>query len=249
MKIIAVSDLHLACEKEVDNFGRKQETKFLKFLRYVQKERPDHFFLVGDTYELWQGSAKNEKKRLQKIYKRYWKIEGQIENIKMTGIKVKKVPGNHDWLIKSLYNISEKLFLPNEKIAIMHGHQFDSQYKNKFLATIGKWGTQFWGWVEQTIGANKAQKILNSLEYFFGNTKNKNMKSASELPDKDYIEKAIKYASQKDHKMIIIGHTHKPVIHEDKGVVYINTGTWIDGRTDNIFIDTEKDKIILNRWS
>jgi len=248
MKIVTVSDIHRASDPRVDNFGLQKEKVFLKFLREIASEA-DLLLILGDKDELWQGEGWSEKRRLKLIYKRYWRTEKALEELRRK-ITVQTLPGNHDWLLKSLYKLPEEFILVdnNWKLVFLHGHQFDEQYKDEQSALIGRVATEIWGVAEGVFGKDNMSKILPSIENWIERQKIKRMQPASVLPDESYIQSAIEHAKKRKADVIVMGHTHKPKIERRGNITYVNTGTWIDDRFDFVAIDTKTREILLSTF-
>ena len=68
------------------------------------------------------------------------------------------------------------------------------------------------------------------------------------LSDKDYIKGAVETALSYNCKVVVLHHTHKPKCIIDKGVTYVNAGTWVNGRSDYVYIDTIKKEIKIKKF-
>ncbi len=250
MKIVIASDLHLSSCESVDNFGSKQEQKFLLFCDKILKEKIDKFIIAGDMYELFQGSGWTESKRYDLIKKRYCKIENKLKELKQNKIEVYFISGNHDYYLKEKFGCKTELLIEdsNKKILILHGHIFDDQYKNNISTYIGRVATEFWGFCESVFGKERMGKILPMIEPWIERENIKNKKSAQKMSDEKYVNKAIAYAKKRSVDIICIGHTHRAKIESKENILYMNSGTWIDSNSDFIYIDTEQTHFVLEKF-
>lgn len=234
MKIVISSDHHLGADNHVDNFGITQQKKFLDFLDNCLKQKIDVLVINGDFYELLQGSGWTQENRLRLIKTRYWQIENKLKELSDAGIIIHRIYGNHDYLTKEYDAIPEIIIRDRGRsILITHGHIFDFIYKNKILQFIGESATWLFGIFEQLVGKDKMAKVLSWLENFKIGSK----KSARDLDNDEYIYQAIDYAKSKNVDIICIGHTHHPCIENRNGIMYVNSGCWINENTNFIYID------------
>jgi UDP-2,3-diacylglucosamine pyrophosphatase LpxH len=148
-----------------------------------------------------------------------------------------------------MYKLPDRLIVgaPKFRILFMHLHQFD-RYNKDGNSLIGRIATEFWGGVERVAGIRRSSKWLNQLEDFAHGVLMKFKKSAQDLSDDDYIRDSVEEAKKAKCNIIVGNHTHKPKAMVYKNVTYVNSGTWINGRTDYVYIDTAKKQIQIKKF-
>ena len=212
MKIYCASDFHIGYE-------RSNYLKIEKFLNQV-KDNADRLILCGDIFDLWRSTP--EILINQEPYKSIYELLVSIGNIIPTTI----VFGNHDYnLYKQLdlgcINVSDD-FIENS-IYYTHGWRFDIKQKL---------GSYFYYWIVK----------------YFPHLYQKYFKKPTEIIDKEeqiYNEdriynEVIKFYNKNNYKYIIMGHTHNPIIINDK---IGDCGDFVDSCS---FITIDGDKMELN---
>jgi len=147
-------------------------------------------------------------------------------------------------------------------IWIEHGHRFDEYNMKATQESVGKKTAKLIATFEdlipdidnilsekilepyyiakQKVGNNK---FLTILEFFKVASKENHPKKAY----RQFSKKVIKFAKEKNVKVIITGHTHKEEIFKENGIVYVNTGSWV--RKDYaVYCEYDKDEISLYKW-
>jgi predicted phosphodiesterase len=221
MKILVVSDLHIAANDALGTFGWNQDD-FIAMMETVRRSHAiDKVILNGDTFDLYKSAYEDIAARNAKL----------IEYL--NGIKAVFIKGNHDHALafgqKHFGIINGK----GEKIYIEHGHRGDFIngtalgrftgnifYKYlKRLARIPFTRTLYYGFLEHDEG-------------FRGHGKYNSYK---------YLRHAVKLHRKYD--VVILGHTHKMEFHNTycRGNYkrYFNSGSCSFGRFQGIVLDTE----------
>lgn len=210
----AISDLHIGEKgKKWDDFEKDKELRY--FLTGIP---PNSLRGVGDIMELWQGSwseiYKSRRDLLDLLFSRmeYW------------------IVGNHDadvWKYRRLFTPTVCEYLIEDRVLYMHGHQFDvfnSRHKN-----IGKGITKIVGWLEG--------RIHPDVDHWLSSLKDKVSGTGRHGKDKDYARNAISLArgiidDGSYIEKVILGHIHRKTEAKRRGILYQNTGCWIDGKQD-----------------
>lgn len=213
---IVMSDFHLG--------SNKSKTKEIaRFLSELLKESPKRLVLAGDVFELWSTNYKS-------IDGGEHRIITLVSQLSEAGTRIVYIPGNHD---RAFWAFSKftfgKIKMRNEyvvrhnhkKYLVMHGDEFDAFTRNHVVISI---------LLDQLyILLVKINKVLR----FFAKSK----KSLSaEKHSKKYAEMvgkirslALSYARSRKLSGIVIGHSHWPeIVNEPDGIVYANSGDWID---------------------
>jgi UDP-2,3-diacylglucosamine pyrophosphatase LpxH len=220
--LLVLSDVHLG------SYGCKAK----ELVNYLKSISPKHVVLNGDIIDMWQ------------FKKRYWpkshtKVLNCIFKWMSKGIKVNYITGNHDEPLRRFadfklgsFNLVNKkvLTLNGEKAWIFHGDVFDvtMQY-SPWLAKLGATGYDLLIIINNII--NRISEALGKGRISFSKRVKDNVKSAVKFINQ-FESTAIEIALENNYKYVICGHIHKPEIKKfdsDKGgVVYLNSGDWIE---------------------
>lgn len=243
-KIVIMSDLHRGKKDKYDNFS-KNEDIFLYALDYYYK-KGFIYIELGDGDDLW------EVKKCTDIVKSNILIFKMLNKFYNAG-RLIMLYGNHDITksspkyfencFGSFYNentlesetllsnlpIYESLILKynNNDIFLIHGHQVD--YLNSTIWKITRFLVRsLWRTLEKN-GVNDPTKSI------------KNYKVAKNT------EKILENYSIKNNKILIAGHTHRPVFPKDNNSLYFNTGSGVhpNGITS---IEIDNGYIALVKW-
>ncbi len=239
MRITLISDLHLKFKETTeDKSRRKQVINFLESL----KENTDILILNGDIFDLWVAWEKV-------IIKGYFPILKKLADLNEAGIRLIFIAGNHDFWFNNFLNnylnfeIYDDFFfekIDQKKIFVTHGDKYtsnDFRYKlfrtiirNKFVKTIFK-------------------AIHPDLALSFGNllsrSSRKRRDSSSTIKRKE--SGLINFAKQNltKYDIIIMGHSHSPIIKNFNDKFYINSGDWIN---HNSYVTIINGKPELKYW-
>lgn len=244
-KLAIMSDCHRGNGNNSDNFI-KNKNVFMAALRHYY----DKGFLyveLGDGDDMWEVENYSEIVRehldVFKLLKKFHEAKRLI-----------MLYGNHDKCKKSkkvlrkyFYKYYDKLekkdialldnimvyeglvFVYNEKdIFIVHGHQDD--LLNDTLWKTARFLVRYvWKYLEN-IGINDPTSAAKAYKV------------------KKVVEKRLTKWSSDNKKMVIAGHTHRPILPDDSGELYFNDGSCVhpDGIT---CIEIENGKITLVKWS
>lgn len=243
-KIVIMSDLHRGKKDIYDNFS-KNENIFLYALDYYYK-KGFIYIELGDGDDLW------EVKKCTNIVKSNISSFKVLKKFYNTG-RLIMLYGNHD-IVKSSQNvfntcfncyfdeknakwetllkdltIYESLILKynNNDIFLIHGHQVD--YFNSTIWKITRFLVRsMWRTLEK-VGVNDPTKSI------------KNYKVAKNT------EKILESWSIKNNKILIAGHTHRPVFPKDNNSLYFNSGSGVH-QNGITAIEIENGFISLVKW-
>ena len=221
MKITIISDFHLKFqESSEDKLRRERVILFLDSL----KSSTDILILNGDIFDLWVSWSKV-------IIKGYFPILKKLADLNEAGIRLIFIAGNHDfWFNDFLSNylnfeIYQDFFfekIDEQKIFVTHGDKYtanDIRYK-----------------IFRAVVRNKSVKTIFKLIHpdlalSFGNllsrSSRKRRDSSSTIKRKE--EGLINFATSNFTKydIIIMGHSHLPIIKKFNNKFYINSGDWL----------------------
>jgi UDP-2,3-diacylglucosamine pyrophosphatase LpxH len=249
-KSIFISDLHLGskyCKSEILN-------------DFLKNHECEQLFLVGDIIDGWK--IRNNKFKWRQSYTNVVKNILKYSN---NGTEVIYIVGNHDEFIrpylKSLNfgSIQLRNFYVYESVSgktffVTHGDMFDGASKlPRWLGYLGDTAYDI------ALGVNhNLAFIRNKFGYGYWSLSSclkSNVKSACKFIF-EFTSNMVNYAKAKGYDGIICGHIHTPEINEYNGIVYMNSGEWVescsalvehyDGRWEIIYWENSyEDKNIL----
>jgi UDP-2,3-diacylglucosamine pyrophosphatase LpxH len=167
----------------------------------------DHLYMVGDIVDGW---------RLKKSW--YWD-EMHDEVVKLVlrhashGARVLYIPGNHDEMFR----------------LIIHGDQFDSVVRYaKFLAFLGDWAYNAALTINRYFNAVRRQ--LGYPYWSLSQWAKRQVKEAVKAIDR--FEDALAGEAKRRHfDGVVCGHIHHAEMRHVDGVLYLNTGDWVESCT------------------
>lgn len=234
-KIIIMSDHHRGNGEKNDNFLKNKNLFIGALTKYYN--RGFTYIELGDGDDLW------EVKRYDEIINRHYDVFKLLKKFHEQE-KLLMIYGNHDivkkkknFLKKYFYNTNllknlkayESLILKygDKNIFLVHGNQVDIM--NSSLWKLSRFLVRYFWQPLEKLGFKDPTKGSKN----YGVTKN--------------TEKKLEDWSQKNKKILIAGHTHRPTYPNLKKSLYFNDGTCIhsDGITG---IEIEKGGIALVRW-
>lgn len=217
-KYLILSDLHLGSTDS----NPKKILKFLKSIEY------DTLILNGDIIDGWK------LRRGGSIRKKEVEVLTYLLNVSKRK-KVVYVRGNHDDFLDHMIPITlgdieivdnYEIEVNGKKIFITHGDVFDKITKElKWIAYIGDIGYTM---------LIKLNKIYNRIRNHFGypyysfskEIKHKVKKAVSYISD--FEESLAKLSKHRGYSGVICGHIHHPEIREIDGIMYYNSGDWVE---------------------
>ena len=195
----------------------------------------ENLFLVGDIVDGW---------RLRKSW--YWdEMHDEVVRLILRharhGAQVLYIPGNHDemfraWLPLHLEIGGVKLVADAEhttadgsRLLIIHGDQFDSVVRYaKTLAFLGDWAYT----AALTINRwfNAVRRVLGYPYWSLSQWAKRQVKGAVKAIDR--FEGALAGEARRRHlDGVVCGHIHHAEMRQIDGVLYLNTGDWVESCT------------------
>lgn len=222
-KTIVLSDIHLGTEGS----KAKEVTWFLKN-NICQK-----LILNGDIIDGWQlkkyGKWKNKH---TKFFKRVLKVMDDHNT------EVVYLRGNHDDFLDQILplqmgrlTICRDYYITSgsKRFYVIHGDVFDSITTNlKWVAKLGDIGYTFLLWLNQRYNRYRERRGLPY--YSLSQAVKLKVKSALSYIN-DYEEQLATMAKIKNCDGIICGHIHQPALKYLGGVLYMNSGDWVESLT------------------
>ena len=233
-----MSDTHLGCR-----YARAEA--LLDFLNSVE---PDRLFLVGDIIDGW---------RLRKSW--FWDdtstaIVRRILELLDRGTQVYYTPGNHDEFLRQFVRDLGGVSLSDEfvhvtadgrRLLVIHGDQFDTVVRHaRWLSLVGDVGYNFLLWVNGVFNAVRRRLGFGywSLSAYI---KHKVKQATSAIAR--FEDAVVRHARGLQCDGVVCGHIHTPIIHEHQGLVYYNTGDWVESCT--ALVESFDGEMQLIRWS
>lgn len=219
-KTIIVSDIHLGT----------QGSKAKELVRFLKKNTCDRLILNGDIVDGWQLKRSG---RWKKKHTRFFRVV--IKMIEKLNTEVIYVRGNHDDFLDNVIpfdvgklTIVKDYYLESngKRYWVLHGDIFDSITTNlKWLAKLGDIGYTFLLWLNKVYNSRRMRR---GLPYY----------SLSQAIKKK-VKTAVAYITQFENELaelaksrhcdgVICGHIHQPNITRYSGIIYMNSGDWVE---------------------
>ena len=222
-KTIVISDVHLGTK------GSKAK----ELVRFLKQYKCKNLILNGDIIDGWQLKKSGKWKRKHTRF--FTRILKMIEE---DGTKVTYLRGNHDdfldqvlpFKMGNLRICRDLTYESNgKKYYIVHGDVFDSITSQfKWIAKLGDIGYTFLLWLNRQYNYRRLKK---GLPYFsLSQSIKAKVKQAVKYID-DFESQLSSMAKYKNCDAIICGHIHQPALKEIDGVIYLNSGDWVESMT------------------
>jgi UDP-2,3-diacylglucosamine pyrophosphatase LpxH len=213
--VVILSDLHLGSE-----MARASEA--LDLLRSLRFHR---LILLGDIFcDL----------NFRRLNQEHWRFLSYIRTLSESApnVEVVWVEGNHDCGLTQV--MSHLVGVPvyqeymwesaGERNLAIHGHQFDSFVVNNHVLMSRFANSLYLSIQKFSSNGEFVARILDELNTQW-----------QRLTPK-VANGALAYARARGARRVFCGHTHRTTTVADSGVVYYNTGAWINGRPSYITI-------------
>lgn len=258
-----MSDLHSAAQQESPT---KPERRFYRsvFLSdvhlctrdaqvdvlydFIDGMRCDYLYLVGDILDLWQ---------LRKKWywpQRYNDLLHKILKRSRKGAKVVFIPGNHDEFFRSFvgYQFGDMEVLLNtrhttvdgKELLVMHGDEFDTvvQY-HKWLSHLGSWAYNHLIVLNRVV--NAVRRRFGKPYWSLSGAIKRKVKQAVNFANR-FETLVIEKAKEEKVDGIVCGHIHQPAMREVEGILYCNTGDWVENCT--ALVEHTDGRLELVNW-
>ncbi len=222
---VFISDTHMGT--------RGCRTDFLA--HFLGSFTTENLFLVGDIVDGW---------RLRKSW--YWD-EMHDEVVKLVlrhasqGAQVLYIPGNHDEMFRAwlplglemggvrLVGEAEHTTADGKRLLIIHGDQFDSVVRYaKLLAHLGDWA--YTAALSINRWFNAIRRPLGYPYWSLSQWAKRQVKEAVKAIDR--FESALAGEARRRHfDGVVCGHIHHAEMRMVEGVLYLNTGDWVESCT------------------
>jgi UDP-2,3-diacylglucosamine pyrophosphatase LpxH len=222
-RALFISDVHLGTKTCHADY-------LLEFLRYHDA---DVIYLVGDIVDFWRISRQAYWPQLhndviQKLLRKARK-----------GARVIYLPGNHDEALRSYcgvhfggVEIVDSVIhetADGRKALVIHGDQFDMVvHYARWLAILGDWAYMAAMWMSARLNFIRRKAGLRywSLSAFL---KQKVKQAVNFISAFEHA--LVAEARQRGAEIVICGHIHHAAMRPINGILYINTGDWVESAT------------------
>jgi UDP-2,3-diacylglucosamine hydrolase len=222
MRITIISDLHLKFnETGEDKFRREKVIRFLNNL----KDKTDILILNGDIFDLWVSWSKV-------IIKGYFPILKKLADLNESKIRLIFISGNHDFWFNDFlsdylhFEIYEDFFsedIDNRSIFITHGDKYtsnDLRYKIFRSIVRNKIIKSFFKLLHPDFSLSLGNLLSRS------SRKRRDSSLLKHKKEKGLLNFAMTNFDKYD--IIIMGHSHSPMIKNINNKFYINSGDWLN---------------------
>lgn len=237
-RTVFVSDVHLGCRYA-------QAEEFLAFLEEIQVER---IYLVGDFIDGWR------LKRCWHWSPLYVRILQRLVQMAMQGTCLYYTPGNHDEFLRDylhdfgLVVVSDQFVhrtADGRRFVVVHGDKFEGvKSPAKWLATMGGYAYDCLVCVNGLV--NEVRGRLRLSDWRFSSRVKTWARQAVQFVS-NFEDGLACHAKELDCHGVICGHVHVPRLKNHDGIVYCNTGDWVEHCS--VLVEYETGELELVEWS
>ena len=227
MHIAVISDLHLGTGRG-DQFGHDEAT-FLKFLDHLEANF-ERVVLLGDIYETLSVRPSAQVRELRRAKEQHKAIVARFDRP-----MYRYVHGNHDWVAGHIDQRPDTLTLrvDGQRLAFMHGHQFDWVVKKARF--ISDWSAWLASWLVR-LGMAPIVKATNAIERLVMGVE---ATDPTKLGKPDRFQRAaMSWCDASEVDVIVTGHTHNGTVTPHGDRMFLNSGSCAEGRFSFLAMDT-----------
>lgn len=233
-----LSDLHLGTK------GAQAEA-LLEFLKHYDAET---IYLVGDIVDGWRLRSgwywpQSHNDVVQKLLRKARK-----------GARIVYVPGNHDEFLRDFYGthfggieVCETALhqaADGKRYLVIHGDAFDMVISHvKWLAYLGDWAYEIALAVSTRI--NRVRRKLGFTYWSLSAWAKLKVKNAVNFIGR-FEETLAAEAARHGVDGVICGHIHSAAQRDFDGLIYINTGDWVESCT--AVVEHEDGRMEIIHW-
>ena len=237
-KSFFISDVHIGAGSQEEE--RLKLSHLISFFNFIN-QNGNRLYIVGDLFDFWF-----EYKHA--ISNQHFKILYQISKLIENGVELHFLPGNHDCWIRNFLSQQLNIIIHPEisnieihskKISLFHGDGISKKDKGyQILKKIFRnpINILFYRWIHPDIGIPLAK---------FMSASSRQHTSSKELNDEDDYIGYAKDKFSEGFDYVIVGHSHRPLLHKFDDKIFLNLGNWI---SDNSYGQLENGELTLNFW-
>lgn len=231
MHVAVISDLHLGAGRS-DQFGH-DEAEFLRFLDHLEASF-DRVVLLGDIYETLSVRPSAQVRELRRAKENHKAIVDRFERP-----MYRYLNGNHDLVAGHVDGSPDALTLnvDGQRIAFMHGHQFDWVVKKARF--ISDWSAWLAAWLVR-LGMTPILKATGAIERLVMGVDSPTAGiDPTKLAKPDRFQRAaMTWAAANQVDIVVTGHTHQGVVTPHGDRMFLNSGSCAEGRFSYLAMDT-----------
>jgi len=222
-RALFISDVHLGTR------GCRADL-LVDFLRH---HSADTIFLVGDIVDGWK------LRRAWSWPQSHNDLVQKLLRLARKGCRIVYIPGNHDELFRdylglvlggiTLQDRAVHTTAAGRRLLVLHGDQFDAVIlTSKWLARLGAWAYEVMSVLNN--GFNRLRRTFGFPYWSLAGFVKHKVKNAVSFIDK-YERALLGEARRLGLDGVICGHIHQAELRSVDGLLYCNTGDWVDSCT------------------
>lgn len=233
-----ISDLHLGT--------RQAQAEYLvDFLRYHPADR---LYLVGDIVDGWA---------LQRSW--YWppshnEVVQELLQIAQSGTEVTYIPGNHDEAVRAFPEVrwggirvrrrAVHTTAQGDRLLVLHGDEFDGVVRHaRWVSVLG--ASMYQGTLRLNRWLNRVRRWLG-LPYWSLSAYLKYKTKRAVQFIADFEQAVARSAHEAGVDGVVCGHIHHAELRTIGGVLYANTGDWVESCT--ALAEHDDGQLEILRW-
>jgi UDP-2,3-diacylglucosamine pyrophosphatase LpxH len=238
-RTLFISDVHLGTR------GSRAEL-LVDFLRY---HTADTIFLVGDIVDGW---------RLRRAWswpQSHNDLVQKLLRLARKGCRIVYIPGNHDELFRDYLGLvlggitiqgqALHTTADGRRLLVLHGDQFDAvTLTYAWLAKLGAWAYEVTSILNN--GFNQIRRKFGFPYWSLAGYLKHKVKNAVSFLAK-YETALLGEARRQGLDGVICGHIHHAEMREVDGLLYCNTGDWVDNCT--AVVEHADGALEIIRWT
>ncbi|MEQ8846541.1 UDP-2,3-diacylglucosamine diphosphatase [Botrimarina sp.] len=218
VRSLFVSDIHLGC----------RHSQARELLELLERHQPEKVYLVGDFIDGWK------LKRRWRWLPEYDALLRRLMQLKHSGTQLFYTPGNHDNFLRGflanfgVVEIQDQFVheaADGRRYVVTHGDQFDRvEQECQWLSLVASYAYDVLltaNWLGNRLRGKKHDPYA-----FCAAMKGRVKRLVKHVSE--FEGSIVQSARQLNCDGIICGHIHVPRIDEFEGVVYLNTGDWVE---------------------
>jgi UDP-2,3-diacylglucosamine pyrophosphatase LpxH len=202
-------------------------------LAFLANTSADTIYLVGDIVDAW---------RLRRGW--FWPqshndVVQELLARAHDGARIFYIPGNHDEVMRSylgthfggveVVQTADHITADGRRLLVTHGDQFDTIVVNaKWLAHVGDRAYGFALWLNTWV--NRIKRLWGGQYWSLSNWAKQQVKKAVNFIS-EYETVLADEARRNGYDGIVCGHIHRACIRRIDGLLYVNTGDWVESCT------------------
>ena len=202
-------------------------------LEFLKQHEAKTIYLVGDIVDGW---------RMRQAW--YWPqshndVVQKLLRKARKGVRIIYLPGNHDEFLRDFYGthfggieVRERAIheaADGRRYLVIHGDQFDVVVSNaRWLAYLGDWAYETALWISHRV--NFVRRKLGFTYWSLSSWAKIKVKHAVNFIGK-FEETLSIEAAKHGVDGVICGHIHSAALRDFGGLIYVNTGDWVESCT------------------